>query len=119
MNNDAHEKRHIIVGANDCQDNLSTIKGFYLLTEINKMERKSFSFYKSFYEAIQLIDDSNERLKAYEYIVTYWITWQEPEKENSYAYSIFVLAKPHLDANNKKYKKRLNNMGKEVLSRNR
>lgn len=60
MNNDAPEKKRIIVGANDCQDNLSAIKCFYLLTEINKMERDGFIFYRSFYEASKFLSNEDK-----------------------------------------------------------
>lgn len=83
------------------------------------MERKSFSFYQSFYKAIQCLDNNEDKLKAYDYIVTYGITWQEPEEKDGAAYTLFVLAKPHLDANNKRYEKRLKSMWRnEALSRN-
>ena len=74
--------------------------------------------------AIQMIVDKKieealEILKAYDYIVTYGITWQEPKEKDGAAYTLFVLAKPHLDANNKRYEKRLQSMWKnEALSRN-
>jgi hypothetical protein len=69
-NNDALEKKRIIVGANDYQDNLSAIKGFYLLTEINKMERDSFVFYRSFYNCLKglpLEDRDILSMAIYEY----------------------------------------------------
>ena len=81
------------------------------------MERKSFSFYQSFYEWIKLLDDE-QRLKAYDYIITYGITWKEPEEEKSVAYMIYILAKPHIDANNKKYVRRLKTLNEKILSSN-
>ena len=81
------------------------------------MERKSFSFYQSFYEALKTLDDE-QRLKAYDYIVTYGITWKEPIEEKSYAYTMFVLAKPHIDANNRKYVRRLKTLNERILSSN-
>ena len=82
------------------------------------MERKSFSFYQSFYEWIKLLDDE-QRLKAYDYIVTYGIMWKEPKEEKSAAYMIYILAKPHIDANNKKYVRRLNTLNERALSSNK
>lgn len=81
------------------------------------MERKSFSFYQSFYEGIKILDDE-QRLKAYDYIITYGITWKEPKPEQSAAYGIFVLAKPHIDANNQKYTRRLRTLNERILSSN-
>lgn len=67
------------------------------------MERDSFVFYKSFIDGIDVIPDQMEQFKAYKYIVRYWIYWEEPEENNSMAYAIFVMAKPQIDANNKRY----------------
>ena len=67
------------------------------------MERDSFVFYKSFIDGIDVIPDQMEQFKAYRYIVRYWIYWEEPEENNSMAYAIFVMAKPQIDANNKRF----------------
>lgn len=82
------------------------------------MERKSFSFYQSFYEWIKMLDDE-QRLKAYDYIVTYGITWKEPDEDKSIAYGLFILAKPHIDANNRKYARRLKTLNGRILSSNK
>ena len=81
------------------------------------MERKSFSFYQSFYKWIKMLNDE-QRLKAYDYIVTYGITWKEPDEDEGIAYGLFILAKPHIDANNRKYERRLNTLKKKNLSHN-
>ena len=67
------------------------------------MERDWFVFYKSFYRAIQKIQDKEERLKAYESIVAYGIMWQEPDEDDWDAWMVFILVQPQIDANNKKY----------------
>lgn len=67
------------------------------------MERDSFVFYKSFLAGIDVIQDEAEQLKAYKYIIRYWVYWEEPEEKNSIAYGFFAMAKPQIDANNKKY----------------
>jgi len=67
------------------------------------MERDGFVFYKSFYRAIQKIQDKEERLKAYESIVAYGIMWQEPDEDDWDAWMVFILVQPQIDANNKKY----------------
>ena len=67
------------------------------------MERESIIFYSSFLQWIKTIQDDAERLKAYEYIIQYWLEWIEPEPENWIAYTVFLLVKPQLDANNKRY----------------
>ena len=56
------------------------------------MKRKSFSFYQSFYKAIQCLDNDEDKLKAYDYIVTYGITWQEPKEKDGVAYTLFVFS---------------------------
>lgn len=65
------------------------------------MERESFVFYKSFYEAIRL---QNKEVQAdiYNAVAEYALYGREPEK-NSPALSMFILIKPQIDANNTKY----------------
>lgn len=67
------------------------------------MERDWFVFYKSFITGIDTIPDTAEQLKAYKYIIRYWIFWECPEEENSIAYGFFSMAKPQIDANNKRF----------------
>lgn len=67
------------------------------------MERDWFVFYKSFITGIDTIPDAAEQLKAYKYIIRYWIFWECPEEENSIAYGFFSMAKPQIDANNKRF----------------
>lgn len=82
------------------------------------MERDSFVFYKSFMIGVESLSTDEEKLKAYNYIIRYGITWEEPEKEKSMAYTMFILAKPQIDANNKRYEKRLKTLNKKNLSSN-
>ena len=83
---------------------------------------KEITYFKGTHRVIapeQTIENNEDKLKAYDYIVTYGITWQEPKEKDGAAYTLFVLAKPHLDVNNKRYEKRLQSMWKnEALSRN-
>ena len=63
--------------------------------------KNGFIFYKSFYEAINELGD-DEQLKAYKAIVTYALTGEEIEI-NGVARAIFNMARPQIDANNKRY----------------
>ena len=67
------------------------------------MQRDSFVWYESFSKAINILPEA-EQLHAYKYIIDYGLYGIEPEeKNNSLAYAIFVMAKPQINANNKKY----------------
>jgi len=57
----------------------------------------NFVFYKSFWEAIESLPNDMEKLKAYQYIAMYGITWDMPSQEQSMAYTIFIMAKPNID----------------------
>ena len=65
------------------------------------MEREGFVFYRSFAEAIEILDDET-RLKCYDAIVAYGIHGEEPELDG-FSRTVFTLVKPQLDANNKRY----------------
>jgi len=65
------------------------------------MERDSFVFYRSFAEAIEELDE-DLRLKCFDAIVAYGIHGKET-KLDGIPKLIFTMAKPQLDANNKKY----------------
>ncbi len=69
------------------------------------MERDSFIFYGSFAKAIQLLNDDTDRLNAYTAITDYGIYWIEPDEKKigKLPYVIFLLAKPQIDANNKRF----------------
>ena len=64
--------------------------------------RDSVLFYRSFYDALKNIP-CDERLKVYDAIMEYGMYDTEPELDGV-ALAIFLLAKPQIDANNKRYK---------------
>lgn len=63
--------------------------------------RDSIIFYRSFFEAIEELDEC-DRLRAIESIIRYGLYDEEPESGVEKA--IFLMAKPQIDANNKRYK---------------
>ena len=65
------------------------------------MTRESMVFYRSFYEAIKTLPDE-ERLRAYDYIMGYGLDGEEPEGK-TVAFGIFLMARPQIDANNRRY----------------
>lgn len=78
------------------------------LIEINK--RDSFIFYRSFFEAINILS-KKKRLLAYEVIIKYALNEESPEDLPREVLSIFTMAKPNLSANNAKFDK--NTMSKK------
>ena len=65
------------------------------------MERNSFVFYGSFFEAIKELEDKDKGIISYA-IMQYGLTGESP-KLRGYLKSMFLLIKPQIDANNKKY----------------
>lgn len=65
------------------------------------MERDSFVFYGSFYEALSSLDDAT-RLECYDAMTQYALSGIEPELDGV-AKAIFALIKPQIDANNRRY----------------
>ena len=63
--------------------------------------RDSVLFYRSFYDALKNIP-SDERLKVYDAIMEYGMYDRNPDLDGV-ALAIFLLAKPQIDANNKRY----------------
>ena len=63
--------------------------------------RDSVLIYRSFVDAIALLPE-DEQLKAYKAIVEYGIYDKEPELDGV-AGAVFMLAKPQIDANNRRY----------------
>ena len=63
--------------------------------------RDNFIFYRSFYEGAKVLKDS-DRLKLYEAIFEYALDNKEPNLKG-YPLGMFSMAKPQLDANNKRY----------------
>ena len=58
-------------------------------------------FYESWFEAIKDLEDS-ERLAAYDSIIRYGCEGKLQEGLKGTAKSIFIMAKPHIDANEQK-----------------
>lgn len=65
------------------------------------MERDSFVFYRSFYEAIKCLDDL-EAIECFKAIANYALDGIEPEIDGA-AKAIYITVKPQIDANNRKY----------------
>lgn len=63
--------------------------------------RDSMVFYRSFMEAIEELDEADQ-LKAFWNIVKYGLNGEEPEEKGP-AKAVFKMAKPQIDANEKKY----------------
>ena len=62
------------------------------------MERKQFTFYRSFWETIENLPTNKEKLQAYQILCRYALTGEEPElrdKKPSVA-TVFRLASPIL-----------------------
>jgi|DEB0MinimDraft_6_1074348.scaffolds.fasta_scaffold63744_2 hypothetical protein len=68
----------------------------------NQNTRDSFIFYRSFYEAIKSLPEK-EQLEIYNAIAEYSLNFNEMQLEKSLSKTIFILIKPQLDANNKRY----------------
>lgn len=66
------------------------------------MERDSFIFYKSFYEAIRDLP-GDIRLEVLTAITEYALYGKQPEDLKPFARGMFLLIKPNLDANVKRY----------------
>ena len=66
------------------------------------MGRESMVIYKSFYEAIKGLPD-DIRLALHDAIMEYGLYGIEPEELDPVARCVFVLIKPQIDANNRKY----------------
>lgn len=62
---------------------------------------ESFLFYKSFLDGIDRLSEE-EQLKAYRAISHYAVYGEEPKDDGGIGYLIFVMAKPQIDANNKR-----------------
>ena len=60
-----------------------------------------FIFYGSFAEAINLLPE-NDQLEAYRAICAYGLYGDIPEFDSNAAQAIFIMAKPQIDANQKK-----------------
>ena len=65
------------------------------------MKRDAVLFYKSFEEAISMLPDEDQ-LKAYRAIIRYGLYGEEPNVDGV-AGAVYLLAKPQIDANNRRY----------------
>lgn len=65
------------------------------------MNNDSFVFYKSFYEAAAELDDA-DRLAFYDALATYALADEEPEIESAVVRALFKMARPQIDANEKR-----------------
>ena len=70
--------------------------------EFDAMERNSFIFYRSFYDALQMFS-ADVQLALYNAIAGYACYGTEPELEGT-AQGVWILIKPQLDANIRRYK---------------
>lgn len=80
------------------------------------MERDSFIFYRSFYEAIKEIPDE-EQIKVYKTISEYALNGSELEI-SGISKAIFTLIKPQIDANTKRYENGKKGGRKPKLNKN-
>ena len=64
--------------------------------------KESFVFYSSFYQALQELDDDKDKLALFMAISEYALTGTLPELQGVVK-GFFILIKPLLDANNKRY----------------
>lgn len=64
--------------------------------------RDSLVFYRSFYEALNCLPDE-EYLKAIKMVLDYALNDIEPTVNTGMAYAVFLLIKPQIDANNRRY----------------
>jgi len=79
------------------------------MTTTNKDQSiKSFIFYRSFYKAIETLSSKN-RLIAYDAIIRYAFYGEEPTDLQPRVFAIFTMAMPQIDANRKKFLKRIAN----------
>jgi hypothetical protein len=78
--------------------------------------KESFVFYRSFYEAIQMLP-SEDRLQIYDAISELALNGNQTET-TGYASVVMKLIEPQILANNRKYKKRLQGWSTKEPNRN-
>ena len=63
------------------------------------MQRKQFTFYRSFYESIQNLKTNREKLQAYEILCKYALDGDlpKPEEQKSAVLAIFSVCRPILN----------------------
>lgn len=76
-------------------------------------KRDTFVFYRSYFEAIETLSRKNQ-LIAYEAIMRYSFNREMPENIPPRVMAILKMAIPHLDANYKKYLKRVKDEAQET-----
>lgn len=76
--------------------------------------RDSVLFYRSFYDALKNIPP-DDRLKVYDAIMEYGMYDRDPDLDGV-ALAIFLLAKPQIDANNKRYENGCKAKKKQTVS---
>ncbi len=71
------------------------------------MERKQFTFYRSFWEAIENLQTNKEKLQAYQMLCDYALNQNEPEihSKKPSAATVFQIARPILDRAHDRAKK--------------
>ncbi len=77
--------------------------------------RDSVVFYRSFYDSIKNIPEEDQ-LKVYTAIMEYAMNDIQPEIEGI-ALAIFLLVKPQIDANNKRYQNGRKPKSKQPISK--
>ena len=73
------------------------------------MDRKQFTFYRSFWEAIENLPTNKEKLQAYQILCDYALNQNEPELRavKPSAATVFQLAKPVLERAHERAQKML------------
>jgi hypothetical protein len=66
------------------------------------MERNSFCFYRSFYDAIKALPKKYQA-QALDAVLAYGLDGTEPTDADGVIQAIFALIRPQIDANNKRY----------------
>jgi hypothetical protein len=65
-------------------------------------KRNSFTFYRSFYEAINELAEENQ-FNLYKMIIKYSLDFETPKKLNGVEKTVWTLIEPFLSSNNNKY----------------
>ncbi len=73
------------------------------------MQRNQFTFYRSYYDALQCMKPK-ERNSVLNAVIDYALNENTPQELTRNEEAVFVLIKPHLDSGRNKAKKRLMNM---------
>ena len=73
------------------------------------MERKQFTFYRSFWEAIENLPTNKEKLQAYQMLCAYGLNQEEPQISavKPSAATVFQISKPILERAHERAQKML------------